>query len=589
MKSIKNSGLLRLVALVTMIFVVTIFPMRMSEMGKKAAQSYMMKKQQPKKQYFIHEMNDKSKGIWVNKEFVDDNCKSIKVMVEDVGGELNEIPLDLPINVIELVFGVLSDNVDINDLSLTNLISVANAFNFLDVPADKMNFVLAKIKSDLVDKINEKNINEQLKQLHPDLQTALMLDSTNNFLKDFIIKKYAKYRGRLLGDHPSKISAVAFSPDGKYIVSGCDSGGSDNLILWNAETGEKIKGLEGHPGGVKAIAFSPDGKSFASGGRSGLIVWDISNIHDIIPYPVPMDNIVSIEFSPSGKSFVSGGMTGLILWDISNPNNIDSKELYQESVTAMAVSSDGQYIISTNEFTGNLILWDISNLDHITKHVIDIGNEKCRLVAFNPDGKNFVSYNYEDTIVLFSVPKEKYSLRLWDISNPEEISCKLLDTTGFQIGNEVMIFGRIASLVFSHEGKKIALGNGYGCTLLDVYDPNDRLVFNPGAVSALAFSPGDKQIIMGVKTSIFAEFQEYRLALWTILTDQEETLLKELKNYTADQIRLIYTFCLKALKGEKISLKSDSEEQDIFMTLPKDMQQLLKGLFFSQGWFSGWR
>ena len=57
--------------------------------------------------------------------------------------------------------------------------------------------------------------------------------------------------------------SVAFSPDGKKIVSGSYD---KTIRVWDAETGKEIiPPLEEHSGTVSSIAFSPDGKKIVSG------------------------------------------------------------------------------------------------------------------------------------------------------------------------------------------------------------------------------------------------------------------------------------------------------------------------------------
>ena len=59
------------------------------------------------------------------------------------------------------------------------------------------------------------------------------------------------------------VTSVAFSPDGKKIVSGSYD---DTIRVWDAETGkEVIQPLEGHSESVSSVAFSPDGKKIVSG------------------------------------------------------------------------------------------------------------------------------------------------------------------------------------------------------------------------------------------------------------------------------------------------------------------------------------
>ncbi|KAK6971358.1 WD40 repeat-like protein [Favolaschia claudopus] len=69
------------------------------------------------------------------------------------------------------------------------------------------------------------------------------------------------------------VTSVAFSPDGKHIVSGSH----DNTVrLWDAATGEAIgEPLQGHDSAVTSVAFSPDAKHIVSGSDDNTVrIWD---------------------------------------------------------------------------------------------------------------------------------------------------------------------------------------------------------------------------------------------------------------------------------------------------------------------------
>lgn len=73
-------------------------------------------------------------------------------------------------------------------------------------------------------------------------------------------------------EHADYGTCCAFSPDGMMIVVGT---GYHSLQLWDVDTGKRMFALEGHTGEITSVAFSPDGSLLASAGGE-LILWDVS-------------------------------------------------------------------------------------------------------------------------------------------------------------------------------------------------------------------------------------------------------------------------------------------------------------------------
>src|SRR5206468_2908460 len=79
-----------------------------------------------------------------------------------------------------------------------------------------------------------------------------------------------------LKGHTGSVHSVAFSPDGKRIVSGS---ADKTLKVWDATSGQETLTLKGHTGAVHSVAFSPDSKRIVSGsGDSGTLkVWNLKH------------------------------------------------------------------------------------------------------------------------------------------------------------------------------------------------------------------------------------------------------------------------------------------------------------------------
>jgi WD40 repeat protein len=139
---------------------------------------------------------------------------------------------------------------------------------------------------------------------------------------------------RTLRGHTKMVQAVAFSPDGRFIVSGSnanvairgrsltwsgkngdtfmkrldDAPNDYRVLVWDARTGKLLRALNGHKDGINSVAFSPDSTQIASASEDTTVrLWDVASGRTERVLKGHTRLVLSTAFSPDGKWLASGG------------------------------------------------------------------------------------------------------------------------------------------------------------------------------------------------------------------------------------------------------------------------------------------
>jgi WD40 repeat protein len=279
---------------------------------------------------------------------------------------------------------------------------------------------------------------------------------------------------RVLGQHNSNVYGVAFSPDGRTLLSGSiDS----QAALWDASTGKKLHALQGHQGMLWSVAFGARGKYAFTASWDGTIkMWETRSGKSARQFPSAgrLADVNGIDVSADGRFLLAGCDDSRVhLWDIQTGKELKALAGHQGFVYGVAFSPDGRQALSGGATDNTMILWDLQT-GKAVRRFQGIGGQ-LRTVAFSPDGRKAICAG-------------EATLRLWDLQAGREIQ-------RFQ-GHTAQTY----AVAFSPDGRRLITGGADNTIRYwDVASGRELHIFrgHNSAIFSLAFSPGGGRVVSG--------------------------------------------------------------------------------------------
>ena len=285
----------------------------------------------------------------------------------------------------------------------------------------------------------------------------------------------------ILDGKPDGVQALAFSPDGRWLVIGTRSG---NLHRWDLrEENPQPRSWPAHKKDVRKVQFSPDGRALYSMGDHDQVLkrWIVADDawKQAATHTLPPDWPTDFAVSPLGDWVVRAS---------GNHFYVLAPETLEQAQGAVAYTGSGTTVASPDGRTLAMGLTNcqLSLLDVEKRHATLTFRPPHRETAHD-DNVGGLAFNPNGTLLASSAPFT-HDVRLWDVAN------------GQMVSDWTVPDGATARLAFRPDGRMLAVVTDKGTLLFEVvgHDICTSVAMSPQPIRQIAMHPkGERLVCVG--------------------------------------------------------------------------------------------
>ena len=325
-----------------------------------------------------------------------------------------------------------------------------------------------------------------------------------------------------------RLEDPVFSPDGKTMAAIF----GEDVVVWNVETGKKVRTLKKFSGWPSTIAFSPDNRFVAvaaikgamPGGESEISVWEIATGKSVHRLKGKNDVIECLQFVVRGEAILIGTlqyepavtMGTVKLWDLRD-NTLKRADIHEgKGVSSMTLIHDQTAVLiqsGPEVEVRDARTWQVI---HSFESSEEDNSEEMRRSRFILTAKQAVAvaFSRDGTTVSAEIPGE--GIRRWDAR-----------TGGVRTQIPRAKSSDDAVLAFSTDGDFVVETTAAGVRLRDLLNGTTKQipVETDEPISAVALSPDNRTLITADESGL--------VQVWDAQTGQSRKMVPTGQQITA--------------------------------------------------------
>ena len=271
--------------------------------------------------------------------------------------------------------------------------------------------------------------------------------------------------GQLLATYQG--SSAAFSPDGRSVLT---NSADHTARLWETRSGQLLATYQGHTGWVRSVVFSPVGRFVLTGSSDSTArLWETQSGQLLATYQGHTGWVNSVAFSPDGRFVLTGSSDDTArLWESQSGQLLTTYQGHTRFVNSVAFSPDGRFVlIGSLDGTARLRETQSGQL---------LATYQGSSAAFSPDGRSVLTGSEDGTV------------RLWETRSGQPLATYQGHT------------GWVSSVAFSPDGRSVLTGSDDHTARLWETRSGQPLATYQGhtrLVNSVAFSPDGRIVLTG--------------------------------------------------------------------------------------------